>query len=91
MPCRRKIKRTEQCKFCMQIASLKLNFYHQATESAGLHDITWKHKSPIEAKLLKLILLKLRQSGISSNKQKFKLIMHLWNISYLGNCVTFFK
>ena len=36
------IKRTEHCKFCMQIASLKLNFYHQAADSVGLHGITWK-------------------------------------------------
>ena len=36
------ITRTEQCKFCMQIASLKLNFYHQAADSVGLHVITWK-------------------------------------------------
>ena len=31
------IKRTEHCKFCMQITSLKLNFYHQAADSVGLH------------------------------------------------------
>ena len=36
------IKRTDHCKFCMQIASLKLNFYHQDADSVGLHDITWK-------------------------------------------------
>ena len=36
------IKRTEHCKFCMQIASLKLNFYHQAADSVVLHVITWK-------------------------------------------------
>ena len=29
-------------KFCMQIESLKLNFYHQAADSVGLHGITWK-------------------------------------------------
>ena len=46
-------------------------------------------KIPIEAKLLKLILLKSRQSGISSNKQKFKRIMSLRNILYGRNCVTF--
>ena len=26
----------------IQIASLKLNFYHQAIDSVGLHVITWK-------------------------------------------------
>ena len=36
------IKRTERCKFCMQIASLKLNFHQQAADSVGLHGITWK-------------------------------------------------
>ena len=36
------IKRTEHCKLCMQIASLKLSFYHQAAGSVGLHGITWK-------------------------------------------------
>ena len=63
------IKRTEQCKFCMQIASLKLDFYHQGADSVGLYVIIVKMKIPIEVKLLKLILLKSRQSGISSNKQ----------------------
>ena len=72
------IKRTEQCKVCMQIASLKLDFYHQGADSVGLH-VT---KIPIEAKLLKLILLKSLQSGISSNKQNFKRIVSLWNILY---------
>ena len=38
------IKGTEQCKFCMQIASLKLNFYHQTADSVGLHVITWKKR-----------------------------------------------
>ena len=38
------IKRTEQCKFCMKIAGLKLNFHHQATDSVGLHVITWKKR-----------------------------------------------
>ena len=67
----------------MQIASLKLNFYHQAADSVGLHGITWKEiKNPIEAKLLKFILLKSWQSGITSNKQKFKRMMSLWNILY---------
>ena len=36
------IKRTEHCKVCMQIASLKLTFYHQAADNVGLHGITWK-------------------------------------------------
>ena len=39
-----KLKRTEQCKFCMQIASLKLNFYHQAADSVGFHVITWNKR-----------------------------------------------
>ena len=38
------IKRTEQCKFCMQIPSLKLKFYHQAADTVGLHVITWKKR-----------------------------------------------
>ena len=55
------IRLTEQCQFCMEIASLKLNIYHQATESAGLHVITWKEpRFRFEAKLLKLILHKSR-------------------------------
>ena len=36
------IKRTDHRKLCMQIASLKLNFYHQAADSVGLHGVTWK-------------------------------------------------
>ena len=36
------IKRTRYCKFCMQIASYTLNFYHQAADSVGLHVISWK-------------------------------------------------
>ena len=62
----------------MQIASLKLNSYHQAADSVDLRGITWKNtKIPIEAKLLKLILLESRRSGISSNKRKFKRIISL--------------
>ena len=38
------IKRTEQCKFRMQIASSKLNFYQQDADSVGLHAITWKKR-----------------------------------------------
>ena len=68
----------------MQIASLKLNLYHQAADSVGLHGITdvEEMKIPIEAKLLKFILLKSWQSGITSNKQKFKRMMSMWNILY---------
>ena len=61
----------------MQSASLKLNFYHQAADSVGLHE---EMKIPVEAKLLKFILLKSRQSGITSNKQNFKRLMSLWNV-----------
>ena len=74
------MKRTEECKFCMEIASLKLDFYHQGADSVGLHYYFEETKIPIEAKPLKLILLKSRQSEISSNKQKFKRIVCLWNI-----------
>ena len=68
----------------MQIASLKLNFYHQAAYSVGLLVIFYveEMKIPIEAKLFKFILLKSRQSGISSNKHKFKRMMSLLNILY---------
>ena len=38
------IKRTEQCKFCMQIATLKLDFYHQGADSVGLHVLTLKKR-----------------------------------------------
>ena len=38
------IKRTEQCKFCLQIASLKLDFYHQGADSVGLRVITLKKR-----------------------------------------------
>ena len=36
--------RTEHGKFCMQNASLKLNFYHQAADSVGLHGITGRNE-----------------------------------------------
>ena len=52
-------------------ANCKLNaeILSNATESAGLHVITWKkQRFRYEAILLKLILLKSRQSGISLNK-----------------------
>ena len=65
---------------CMQIARLKLNFYHQAADSFGLH--VQEMMIPIEAKLFNFILLKSRQSRISSNKQNFKRVMSLWNILY---------
>ena len=38
------MKRTEQCNFCMQIASLKLDFYDQGADSVGLHVITLKKR-----------------------------------------------
>ena len=38
------IKCKGHCKFCMQIASLKLNFYHQAADSVGLHGITGRNE-----------------------------------------------
>ena len=67
----------------MQIACLKLNFYHQAADSVGLRVIRVEEmKIPIGAKLLKFILIKLRESGITSNKQKFKRMMSLWNILF---------
>ena len=38
------IKHTEQCKVCIQISSLKLNFYHRAADSVVLHVITFKKR-----------------------------------------------
>ena len=69
----------------MQIASLKLNFYHQAADNVGLYVITWKK---IDTKLLKRIFLKSRQSGISLNKQKFK---RLCAILYFEEIVRLFE
>ena len=44
------IKLSEQCKFCMQIASLKLDFYHQVADSVGLHVITLNKKRRFQLK-----------------------------------------
>ena len=51
------IKRTEQCEVCMQTVCLNLNFYDKGADMSPFYYVE-ETKSPIEAKLLKLILLR---------------------------------
>ena len=62
-----KIKRTEQCDFCMQIAILKLNFYHLAADSVGFHAIT-KKKRRFRSKQNFLSLFFLNQEDLKTDK-----------------------
>ena len=64
----------------MQIASLNLNFYHQAADSIGLHVITWKkRKFRLKQNFLSLFLL---NHGSQEYLQTNKILMDNVSVEY---------